>query len=119
MSIPDGFMLPAIWEPGGLWADLVREVLGYDYVTQTDVPLRPRIVSPQHEDHNDDRAVDLFCGRIVPHPGLAEMVEFLKYLFFGEAWAVDQRFVPCPGVVCAAVPDVVERSDPGDEGLHG
>jgi len=73
-SVPDGFVLPAFREPSGLGADLVREVLGQDHVAETNVPLRARIVLPQHEDHDDDCAVDFLRRRIVPHPGLAEMV---------------------------------------------
>lgn len=72
-----GFMLGDFCEAGilhGLGAYLVREVLGQDHVAETNVPLRARIVLPQHEDHDDDCAVDFLRRRIVPHPGPAEMV---------------------------------------------
>lgn len=110
--VPDGLMLPVLREPGGLGADLVTEILGQDHVAQTDVPLRARIKLSQHEDHDDDRAVDLFRGRIVSHPGLAEVVELSKCRFWWDTRAVNQGLVPRPGVMCAAVADVVERCDP-------
>lgn len=90
----------------------MSEVLGQDHVAQTKVPLRARIVLPQHEDHDDDRAVDLFRGRIVPHPWLAEVVELSKYRLWRDTWAVYQGLVPRPGVMCAAVADLIERCDP-------
>ncbi|CRK76380.1 hypothetical protein NIG5292_02443 [Nereida ignava] len=111
-SVPDGLLLPILREPSGLRADLVREVLGQDHVTKTDVPLGARIVLPHNEGHDDDRAVDLFRGRIVAHPGLSEVVKLSECLFRGDAWAVYQGLIPRPGVMCAAVADVVERCDP-------
>ena len=111
-SVPEGLVLPSLRKPSGLWTDLVREVLIQDHVAQTEVPLGARIILPQHEDHDDDCAVDLFRGRIVPHPRLTEVVELFKLLFWWDARAVDQGLIPRPGVMCAAVADVVERRDP-------
>lgn len=86
--------------------------MGQDLVAKTDVPPGARIILPQHEDHDDDRAVNLFRGRIVPHPGLAEVVELSKCRFWGNPRAVNQGLVPRSGVMCAAVADVIERCDP-------